>query len=73
MSDWCPEVGDVVQGIDPAAMPGWRGEVIGVYRVSPENNTLYWADVRWEVGPEETELTRVPLCELEPFIWPGEE
>lgn len=32
------------------------------------------ADVRWETGPreEDRELTRVPLDELEPFVWPGE-
>ncbi len=75
MRDWMPNIDDIVQGVNPASAPGWRGEVVGIYRVSPENNRLHWVDVRWETSPgeDDRELTRVPLDELEPFVWPGEE
>jgi len=72
--NWMPNIDELVSAISPASAPGWRGEVVGVYPVSPENNCLYWVDVRWETGPKETdrELTRMPLDELQPFVWPGE-
>lgn len=77
MSNWIPKIDDIVQPREGFNAPGWRGEVIGLYRKQRAGKFMgayAVADVRWETGPgeEDRELTRVPLDELEPFVWPGE-